>query len=294
MSRRRRKNPKADLFGAIFVFLLYLSFTKPELITSILENALIIIFLALILGAILYFSYKIISKRLKKQVNVPNKNVNTLWRKPNKQSLITTSEKVIDKTQTKNTLNTENKWSKDLINSLEWRRFEYLCYEYFKSKGYQAELTGKGADGGIDVKLFKKNFSETKPFGLIQCKAWGKSRVGVKLVRELYGIMASEKAPLGVFMTTGEFTSEAIEFSKNKKLKLISGNALLKLILELPYEIQQSFLEKITRGDYLTPTCPSCDIKMILRTSKKGINAGGQFWGCKNFPRCRSTLQLKT
>lgn len=33
--------------------------------------------------------------------------------------------------------------------------------------------------------------------------------------------------------------------------------------------------------------CPRCGGKLILRTAKKGANAGNQFWGCENFPRCR-------
>jgi len=176
---------------------------------------------------------------------------------------------------------------------LEWRRFEELCCEYFISKGYRAKLTGKGADGGVDVELFKENYSSIKPYGLIQCKAWDKSKIGVKLIRELYGVMASEGAPLGVFITTGDYTPEAIKFSKYKNLKLISGNELLKRIQSLPKEKQRVILKKITKGDFLTPTCPSCDIKMILRTNKKGHNVGGKFWGCRNFPTCRSTLQIK-
>lgn len=27
--------------------------------------------------------------------------------------------------------------------------------------------------------------------------------------------------------------------------------------------------------------------KLILRTAKKGANAGNQFYGCSNFPQCR-------
>ncbi len=42
-----------------------------------------------------------------------------------------------------------------------------------------------------------------------------------------------------------------------------------------------------------TPGCPKCGSKMILRTAKSGANAGGQFWGCANFPRCRSVLPVK-
>jgi predicted RNA-binding Zn-ribbon protein involved in translation (DUF1610 family) len=41
------------------------------------------------------------------------------------------------------------------------------------------------------------------------------------------------------------------------------------------------------------PACPKCGSKMILRIAKSGANAGGQFWGCSNFPRCRSVLALR-
>lgn len=33
--------------------------------------------------------------------------------------------------------------------------------------------------------------------------------------------------------------------------------------------------------------CPRCGKKMVLRTAKKGENAGRQFWGCSGFPKCR-------
>lgn len=33
--------------------------------------------------------------------------------------------------------------------------------------------------------------------------------------------------------------------------------------------------------------CPKCGSKLILRTAKKGDNAGKQFYGCSSFPKCR-------
>ena len=39
-----------------------------------------------------------------------------------------------------------------------------------------------------------------------------------------------------------------------------------------------------------SPTCPKCGSEMKLRTAKKGENQGQQFWGCSNFPRCRTML----
>lgn len=33
--------------------------------------------------------------------------------------------------------------------------------------------------------------------------------------------------------------------------------------------------------------CPRCGGRLVLRTAKKGDNAGNQFYGCSNFPKCR-------
>ncbi len=39
-----------------------------------------------------------------------------------------------------------------------------------------------------------------------------------------------------------------------------------------------------------SPICPKCGGTMLLRTAKSGANAGGHFWGCSNYPTCRSML----
>ncbi len=38
------------------------------------------------------------------------------------------------------------------------------------------------------------------------------------------------------------------------------------------------------------PTCSKCGSAMVLRTVKNGANAGSRFWGCSNYPTCRSML----
>lgn len=42
-------------------------------------------------------------------------------------------------------------------------------------------------------------------------------------------------------------------------------------------------------GDWTTPTCPSCGVKMAARDSKRG-----RFWGCVRLPKCRASLQMRT
>ena len=40
------------------------------------------------------------------------------------------------------------------------------------------------------------------------------------------------------------------------------------------------------------PVCPKCGAAMVLREAKRGANAGGRFWGCTNYPKCRHIVSL--
>lgn len=37
--------------------------------------------------------------------------------------------------------------------------------------------------------------------------------------------------------------------------------------------------------------CPKCGAAMVLRTAKKGANAGNQFWGCSKYPACKKIVE---
>jgi len=39
--------------------------------------------------------------------------------------------------------------------------------------------------------------------------------------------------------------------------------------------------------------CPKCGSPMILRTAKRGPNAGGKFYGCSRYPECEATLPFE-
>lgn len=177
-------------------------------------------------------------------------------------------------------------WSLELLRDIEWKRFEDLSAEYYREKGVRCETTSLGADGGIDLKLFQDDSG--KPTTIVQCKAWGTQLVGVKPVRELRGVMASEAIDKGFFMTSGGFTKDAKEFAKTNRITLIDATLFLMMIKRLPQESQDRLLDFATKGDYTTPTCPSCGIKMVKRDSKRGV-----FWGCSRYPRCKQTLKIR-
>lgn len=53
---------------------------------------------------------------------------------------------------------------------------------------------------------------------------------------------------------------------------------------------QETPAEKLKEN---TPFCPKCNTPMVLRTATKGERAGKQFWGCGNYPKCRSIINLE-
>ncbi len=167
------------------------------------------------------------------------------------------------------------------INSLRkisWREFEDLVAEAYKRKGYIVTETASGADGGVDL-ILKKGGEKL----LVQCKHWRMTKVGVKVVRELYGVVAAEGASEGVVISSGIFTREAQDFARGKPLELIDGTELLKIITEV--QKKQGSVQHESNNIL----CPLCGNIMVIRTAKKGTNTGKEFWGCSAFPKCRGT-----
>jgi restriction system protein len=177
-------------------------------------------------------------------------------------------------------------WSLKVIQDIEWKRFEDLSMGYYLEKGILAKATSLGVDGGIDIKLYQDDTGEAT--SLVQCKAWNNKAVGVKAIREFLGVLAHEKVPKGFFMTSGEFTDEAKAVAKTNKINLINGEMFLAMIMRLPEVSQNKLLALAVAGDYRTPTCSQCGVKMVKRKSKRGA-----FWGCMNYPTCRQRLAIK-
>ncbi len=175
----------------------------------------------------------------------------------------------------------------ELLHDLEWKRFEELCEGFWSIKGYPSRTTGVGADGGVDIVIADRT-DNSKVFAIAQCKSYSKP-VGVELVRSLWGCKDHFKAQLAIFYGLSGFTDDAKEFAEGKHLKLISGSELLKNLMTLPDSDRVVLFQRITSGDYQTPTCSHCDIKMVRRPGKNGKP---DFWGCLNYPRCRQTMWL--
>ena len=209
----------------------------------------------------------------------------------------------------------------DALHEMSWREFEMLVGESFRLQGYQVLETGQafsnaasgGPDGGVDLVL-----SRDREKYLVQCKQWKAFKVGVAVVRELYGVMAAQGAAGGFVVTSGSFTAEAGEFAQGRNVRLLDGKQLFRMIQQaraalasrksgavmpvpnkvpVPASSRPAVVAPPVPRKPATPfkaselpmSCPVCSGAMVGRTAKKGAHVGKAFWGCVSYPACRGT-----
>ncbi|MBK8992969.1 MAG: restriction endonuclease [Gammaproteobacteria bacterium] len=171
------------------------------------------------------------------------------------------------------------------IRALNWKQFEELVAEAYRRTGYTVvENPGKGADGGVDIRLRKDG-----QLHLVQCKQWQLQKVGVNVVREMLGLMTAESAASAIVICSGIFTQEAKNFAERKAIDLVDGAQLESLIGQVRRAPQAAGTPM--RQQASATLCPRCGSRLVLRTARKGANAGGQFYGCSAFPKCRHVQQ---
>jgi restriction system protein len=119
---------------------------------------------------------------------------------------------------------------------------------------------------------------------IVQCKHWPNRRVAVQRVRELLGVVTAEGADRGIFVATGGFMADALEFVVGKPLQLLDGEALVQLAKTAGEQAAPAEDPETTAGEMLT--CPDCGKAMVRRTALRGPRKGSQFWGCPSYPAC--------
>ena len=106
-----------------------------------------------------------------------------------------------------------------------------------------------------------------------------------KLLSELTNVSKEEKQ-VHIDNINEKFNRE----QKNEKLsEEVSVNTNLNQEpVELITEPNQSEINiRLETQPETSMICPKCGGLLVLRTARKGSNAGNQFYGCGNFPKCR-------
>lgn len=173
----------------------------------------------------------------------------------------------------------------DSIRALSWRDFEQLVAEAYRRQGYRVrENLTAGPDGGVDVVLEKDG-----QLHLVQCKQWKSRKVGVSVVREMFGVMMAQNAASVSVITSGMFTQEAKSFAQAKPIDLIDGPQLARLVAGVQASPPAGSDTRHPGPSGDTSVCPQCGGSLVQRVARRGANAGKVFVGCSGFPKCRYT-----
>jgi restriction system protein len=185
----------------------------------------------------------------------------------------------------------------EAISSTDHSDFELMVGAALRNAGYRvANQTLPGPDGGVDLVV-----ERDRKRVLVQCKHWQTKSVGVGVIREIVGVVASRKADGAMVVTSGRFTDEAKAFAARTGVDLIDGERLQKLIgtgqsqsVEAPRKSGPADGQPAEAPAATSPACPKCGGAMVRRTARQGVYAGKDFWACRGYPSCRGIINIPT
>ena len=102
-----------------------------------------------------------------------------------------TSSPGVTKSTLPQAMPSQSSWSAAVFEAIEWRRFEAVCEGLFAQAGFQTKAQSHGADGGVDIWLYSQH--ARGPVSVVQCKHWRGKLVGVKQMREFFGVMTANQ-----------------------------------------------------------------------------------------------------
>jgi restriction system protein len=130
-----------------------------------------------------------------------------------------------------------------LHKQLDPYQFEAFVAELLRAMGYKAEVTQASGDGGVDVIAFRDPLGLEPPIIKVQCKRT-LGTIGGPDVQKLAGALAHGGSEVGLFVTLGSYSNDAIHLERTRQdLRLINGTGLVSLIFEhyehLPPEVKR-------------------------------------------------------
>lgn len=141
-------------------------------------------------------------------------------------------------------------WKNNLLSILQNilpASFERLVQRILREYGFtQVEVTGKTGDGGIDGKGIIRISGLISFHVIFQCKRY-KGSITPSQIRDFRGAMQG-RADKGIFITTGNFTRDAIKEATRDgapPIDLIDGDLLCDILKDLKLGIETELIEKV-------------------------------------------------
>lgn len=119
------------------------------------------------------------------------------------------------------------------------RQLLALVRAFWEARACAVDITGS------DLLIHRP--STGRVFAVARCNA-APANVGVEEIEALWALVHRHTAPLGLYYGLGGFSVEALEFAKQKHLKLIAGDTLVSDIDALKPEQQRALHARLDPG----------------------------------------------
>lgn len=108
--------------------------------------------------------------------------------------------------------------------------------------------------------------------------------------RDEFLLDACRSAGLPLLMFDAQHAYSPVEVSA-KIAAVLSGSGQMSMEPPLSETLPESPPADALATE-IAPLCPRCSGQMVKRIAKGGENAGKEFWGCSNFPKCREIVTI--
>lgn len=123
------------------------------------------------------------------------------------------------------------------LKEMEPLMFQRYMKELFMSLGYSYEQEQQAVSDDSDHLLLLQK--DTQPIAAA-CRQYDAASVNRAEIVQLYQMMVKQKARQGIFVTTGEFCKQAIDYAEGKPIQLVDGVMLMQWIEQLEVESEQT------------------------------------------------------
>ena len=165
-------------------------------------------------------------KKLEEEQKRLNKEIDEFWEKQElaikmaKQKVISEAFKAHERQLMQEQEKLKKQYQYGYRDNMTGYEYEQYCAKLFKCYGWEAEVTPKSGDFGVDI-IAKKNGIKI----VAQCKKWNGS-VGFNAVKEVFTGKTINKADYAIVITNSNFSQAAKKGAKDTGVILIKHSEL--------------------------------------------------------------------
>jgi len=153
-------------------------------------------------------------------------------------------------------------WSPELIASLDWARLSELARAMAAEAGCEMAGSSVMRDGAVLFGMLEQPKSSKPRRALVKIAPWNEWGATPETVRRFADEVRTARDTRGILIAPGGFNPAALRTAQELRIEAVDAAALDAAVRALPGDKGQFLFAVTTSGDFSTPTCPVCTMKL--------------------------------